>query len=70
MLVKRDYHLNVYVDGELVDYVNANTLRAALEYFLMYSSSKFIPLDSSSIINLEIKRNVYGTVENSLELDL
>lgn len=69
-IVNRDYHLNILVNGEIVDYVNSNTLRGCMEYFLMYSAPKFIPLDISSTITLQLNRNIYGQNQKPVELDL
>lgn len=70
MILSRDYHLNILLDGEVVDYVNSNTLRGCLEYFLMYSAPRFLPLGVTSKITFELTRNVYGQNQKSLELDL
>lgn len=70
MIVNRDYHLNILLDGQVVDYVNSNTLRGCLEYFLMYSAPRLLPLDVTSTITFELTRNIYGQNQKSLELDL
>lgn len=70
MIVTRDYHLNILLDGEVVDYVNSNTLRGCLEYFLIYSAPRFLPLDLTSTITFELTRNIYGQNQKPLELDL
>lgn len=70
MIFSRDYRLNIYKDGELVDYINSNTLRGCLEYFLCYSAPRFHPLDITSEITFKLTRNIYGQNQKSLDLDL
>lgn len=70
VIVKRDYHLNIIIDDQVVDYVNSNTLRGCLEYFLMYSAPRFLPLDVTSKITFELSRNIYGQNQKPMDLDL
>lgn len=68
--MQRDYHLNIIKDGVVVDYVNSNTCRGCLEYFLMYSAPRFLPLDTTSKITFELTRNIYGQNQKLVDLDL